>query len=100
MTFSFHPEAQAEFERAVGYYEASEPGLGWDFALEVHAAVQNILDFPRAWPILEGDIRRCQTSRFPFGVVYAAEPSQILILAVMHLHRRPGYWNDRLRAAG
>lgn len=96
MTFSFHPEAQAEFERAVDYYEASESGLGWDFSLEVHAAIQNILDFPEAWPGLEGNIRRCQTSRFPFGVVYAAEPTHVLVLAVMHLHRRPGYWKERL----
>lgn len=96
MTFSFHPEAQAEFDFAVDYYEASEAGLGWDFALEVHSAIQNIIDCPDAWPVLEGAIRRCQTSRFPFGVVYSAERGEILILAVMHLHRRPGYWRERL----
>lgn len=98
MTFSFHPEAQAEFDRAVDYYEAAEAGLGWDFSLEVHAAIQNIIDFPEAWPILEGTIRRCQTSRFPFGVVYSPDPSQIFVLAVMHLHRSPGYWKGRLKS--
>jgi hypothetical protein len=31
----FHPEAAAEFEVAVDYYEAITPGLGLDFADEV-----------------------------------------------------------------
>jgi len=96
VTFSFHPEAQNEFDVAVDYYESAEAGLGWDFALEVHAAIQNIIEFPEAWPVLEGEVRRCQTSRFPFGVVYSPEPGQIFVLAVMHLHRRPGYWRERL----
>ena len=38
MTFSFHPEAGAEFEGAVAYYEERQHGLGLDLALEVEAA--------------------------------------------------------------
>jgi hypothetical protein len=80
---------------AVDYYEACEPGLGADFALEVHAAISNILNFPLAWPILEDDMRRCQVRRFPFGIIYSVDEPAIFILAVMHLHRSPGYWQDR-----
>ncbi len=32
--------------------------------------------------------------RFSYAVLYRAEPEQILLVAVMHLHRRPGYWGD------
>lgn len=30
--------------------------------------------------------------RFPYAVLYRAEAEQILLVAVIHLHRRPGYW--------
>lgn len=96
MTFSFHPEADAEFQEAVGYYEGCESGLGWDFALEVHAAIQRILSHPAAWPVLDGDVRRCLTNRFPFGVLYSVESDGVFILAVMHLHRNPDYWKKRV----
>jgi len=35
VTFSFHPEAETEFNRAIEYYEEMESGLGYDFAIEV-----------------------------------------------------------------
>jgi hypothetical protein len=38
MTYSFHPEAEDEFNKAVEYYEEIEPGLGYDFAVEVYSA--------------------------------------------------------------
>lgn len=40
MKFSFHPEAETEFNEAIDYYEQVSEGLGFDFAREVYAAVQ------------------------------------------------------------
>ena len=97
MNYFFHPEAEAEFLDAVDYYEECETGLGFDFSIEVYSTVENILSFPKAWPCLEGDIRRCQTRRFPYGLVYTIEGDAVLILAVMHLRRDPTYWQDRLK---
>lgn len=45
---------------------------------------------------IEGDIRRSLVRRFPFGVLYAFENEDIFVLAVMHLHREPNYWKNRL----
>jgi len=95
MTFAFHPEAETEFNEAIEYYENNEPGLGYDFSMEVHAAIQNIVNYPTAWPILEDNIRRCLVKRFPFGVIYSLEQDEIFILAVMHLRRHPDYWKSR-----
>ena len=95
MTFDFHPEAEAEFTEAIAFYEKAGPSLGEEFSLEVGEAVRNILSYPNAWPTLEGDIRRCLVNRFPYGILYSIEPDRIHVLAVMHLHRRPGYWKQR-----
>ncbi|MFZ2445296.1 MAG: type II toxin-antitoxin system RelE/ParE family toxin [Syntrophobacteraceae bacterium] len=96
MNFLFHPEAKEEFLSAIDYYEGCRPGLGYDFAAEVRSTIENILSFPKAWPVLEGEIRRSQIPRFPYGIIYTEENEAILILAVMHLHRDPEYWKRRL----
>jgi plasmid stabilization system protein ParE len=96
MKYAFHPEAEAEFFAAIDYYEGCGPGLGYDFAIEVHSTIESIRSFPKAWAILEDDLRRCLVRRFPYGIVYSQDGDAIFILAVMHLHRDPEYWRDRL----
>lgn len=95
MTFSFHPEAEAEFIKAIEYYEEIESGLGLDFAIEVYATIQRSIAFPSAWPVIDGEIRRSLVRRFPFGILYSEEKESIHIAAVMHLHRQPDYWKGR-----
>ncbi len=95
MNFAFHPEAEAEFHDSITFYEEQEAGLGEDFSLEIYAALRNIISYPRAWPVVEEDVRRCLVNRFPFGVLYSIEPDRIYILAIMHLHRSPDYWKKR-----
>ncbi len=97
MKYFFHPEAESEFIAAINYYEDCEPGLGYDFSVEVHFTLENILSFPKAWPVLEDNIRRCQTRRFPYGIIYVINEDVLFVIAVMHLHRDPEYWKDRSR---
>ncbi|MBE0467017.1 MAG: type II toxin-antitoxin system RelE/ParE family toxin [Candidatus Desulforudis sp.] len=97
MEYSFHPEAQAEFIRAIEYYEECEKGLGYDFAVEVYAAVERAAAYPKMWPFVHEEIRRCLVRRFPCGILYyyVEGMDEALILAVMHLHRDPDYWKHR-----
>jgi hypothetical protein len=95
MNVYFHPEAEQELREAVSYYEEIELGLGYDLSREVYAAVQRAVTLPQAWPILSGRIRRVLVRRFPYGVLYTEQPSSLLVIAVMNLHRAPGYWRDR-----
>jgi toxin ParE1/3/4 len=95
MTFIFHPETEAEFIAAIDYYEDQEVGLGYDFSAEVFAAIQSIVKYSEAWPIIEEEVRRCLVNRFPYGVLYSIEQNEIFVLAVMNLHRHPDYWKHR-----
>lgn len=95
MSFRFHPEAERELLAAVDYYEDIEPGLGYDLSVEIYAAIQRAVAYPQAWPVLNGKIRRALVRRFPYGVLYSGGGDTLLIIAVMNLHREPGYWQDR-----
>lgn len=97
MNYFFHPDAEVELDNAIEYYENCSVGLGYDFSIEVHAVIERICSFPKAWPVLVEDIRRCQTNRFPFGVLYIEENKSIQIIAVMHLRREPDYWQQRIK---
>ena len=66
--YTFHPEAETEFVKAVEFYEEREEGLGYDFAVEIYSTIERILAHPKAWPFIEDDIRRSLVSRFPYGL--------------------------------
>jgi hypothetical protein len=95
MKFYFHPDAEAEFSKAVEHYEQCKAGLGIDFAEEVYATISRITQYPDAWALLSKKSRRCLVSRFPFGVIYQIKSRNLRIIAVAHLNRRPGYWKER-----
>ncbi len=95
MNFSFHPEAEEKFRKATDYYEEIEPRLGCDFALEIYSTIKRSVEFPKAWAVLDGDVRRSLVRRFPYGILYSEERDGIFIVAVMNLHREPEYWQHR-----
>lgn len=92
---AFHTNADEEMRTAAAYYEARERGLGDQFLDDVEEGLQRIQQFPRLWPIYEDDYRRYLLKRFPFSLIYRIDPEQIFLIAVAHLHRRPGYWRSR-----
>jgi toxin ParE1/3/4 len=94
----FHPEALAEFEAAARYYANFQDGLELRFIARVESALSQIQETPNRWRIFEEDVRRCLTRVFPYAVLYTIEPDYILIIAVMHCHREPGYWRQRLES--
>jgi toxin ParE2 len=98
MTVRLLTPAQAELDEAVSYYNAQVSGLGDAFLVEVLRVFQLISRYPEAWHPLTTTIRRCRLSRFPYGVVYAADGDDLLVIALAHAHRRPRYWRDRLRS--
>ena len=87
--------AQAELDEAIGWYAEQAPGLGDVFLLETLKVLKLVAQFPQAWHPLTPEIRRCRLKRFPYSVVYTLYDEGILVLAVAHQHRKPGYWRNR-----
>jgi plasmid stabilization system protein ParE len=96
MRFRFHPEARAEFGAAALRYADESPALALRFIDAVYDAVRRIVDSPPSGRIVELDVRRRLTKVFPFGVLYAVESEMIVIVAIAHCSREPGYWRARL----
>lgn len=91
----FYEEAYLEaFDAFEWYLERSERIAG-KFLEEIGRAVEVISSSPSRWPEYAHGTRRFVLHRFPFAVVYREIPSCVQIVAVAHMHRRPGYWKGR-----
>jgi hypothetical protein len=96
MEIRFLEVAQFELDEAIEYYNGQRVGLGDEFLLEVLGALERMKNYPEAWHPFSVRTRRCQTRRFPYGIIYHQIAGEILVVAVAHLHREPGYWRERI----
>ena len=93
---NFLPLAEEELNEAARFYDERSPGLGQDFLEEIKRTIDSIAAHPDSGYLISQNLRRRIVRRFPFGVIYAVETDRIIIVAVMHLRRRPGYWKGRV----
>lgn len=92
----FHPQAETELVAAATWYEGEQTDLGKRFLSSLEDGISRIRINPNLFPLVNGDIRRCLLRTFPFGVLFRLRNQRIEIIAVMHLKRHPGYWQERL----
>ncbi|NJL84659.1 MAG: type II toxin-antitoxin system RelE/ParE family toxin [Chloroflexaceae bacterium] len=95
MRYVFHPEALLEYAEAVQYYAEQWVEVAQSFIDIVEDAVYRIRKSPTRYIVVDEDVRRCMTRQFPYGILYTIEADYILVLAVMHCSREPGYWKSR-----
>lgn len=91
----FLAPAEEEMNASAQYYEQQLPGLGYRFLDEVDRGIRAIKALPKAAPVIHPNIRRKLIRHFPFALLYRIDPTEIAILAVMHLRRKPDYWLNR-----
>ncbi|MEH2466637.1 type II toxin-antitoxin system RelE/ParE family toxin [Nostoc sp.] len=97
MKYVFHPTALTEYGEAVKFYAERRVELAQAFINAVEDAIFRIIQSPTRWAVIDEDIRRCLTRKFPYGILYTIEEDYVLILAVMHCSREPGYWKERVK---
>lgn len=94
----FVAAARRELLAEVAYYNEAQPGLGARFAAAVEETVVRALTFPFAGSPAACGTRRVFLKGFPFFLFYRPEGDGIVIFAVSHHARRPGYWVGRAGA--
>ncbi len=95
MTIVFLKIAQAELDDAFAWYEEQAIGLGYEFLGELDQALRLVVSFPLLHAIVSNDVRRCLLNRFPYAIYYGLSDDRIIVIAVAHMKRQPGYWIGR-----
>jgi len=95
MKIRFHPGARAELRTARAWYEERSPMSAAALAQEIDQAISQLANAPMRYPLAEYGTRRLVLPRFPFSIFYRVVTTEIVIVAVAHHKRRPGYWRQR-----
>jgi len=93
-----HPSAALELVEARDWYDQTEPGLGYELVVDVDATLAAIAEgrLPTlSHPGIPG-VRRVSLKRFPYWLVLLERRDEIVLVAVAHMKRRPGYWRTRV----
>jgi plasmid stabilization system protein ParE len=94
-----HPEADIEVRQAIEFYKehATAAASADDFVAELKHFRVLVLENPMIGKPFRRVARQFVIKRFPYSLFYQVRPDSILIAAVAHHKRRPGYWMKRLR---
>jgi hypothetical protein len=93
----FVAPARQEFLIEVAYYSEAQTGLGKRFASAVEEALARALAFPLAGPAGPANTRRVFLKDFPFSLIYRPDTEGVVVFALAHHSRRPGYWQSRVQ---
>lgn len=96
MNILWHAAAVLELEEAALYYGGVDDELGLRFATAAEVALAEIKARPEMRRKFDGEVRKTRLKRFPYALVYWVDSGNLRIIALMHLHREPGYWHARL----
>ena len=96
MNTEFLPEAEEELVEAARYYESAAPGVGFRFVAEVHRCLSFVSEHPYAAAAEKG-VRKKLLNHFSYNLLYAVESELVVVVAVAHQKRRPGYWTSRVK---
>ena len=96
MKVRFHPHAHAELRAARNWYQERSPLSAIAFAQSFDTALSRVIESPNGYPAADHGTRKFVLQRFPFNVFYLARETEIIVVAVAHQKRRPGYWSSRI----
>jgi len=93
-------EAEKELLAATLWYEDRQEGLGTAFSNQVFETIARVGKEPLRYAVYEGkkldrELRRAMVDRFPYVLIFEIRKSEVLIVAIVHTSRRPGFWQDR-----
>lgn len=98
IAFELDDSAEAEFYNIVEYYKQFDQALSIDFIQEFDTSVQRLIKFPQAGQPYLHQTKRVFLNRFPYAIVYRFYGNELIVVfAIMHMSRKPDYWEKRLK---
>ena len=96
MKIKFLSIAEKELKEAIDYYNYQLSSLGKQFFKEVNSGIDRISMYPDAWTKVSENLRRYLVKHFPYAIYYVHEETEIIIVAIAHLHRKTEPFKSRI----
>jgi plasmid stabilization system protein ParE len=95
-TLRIRPQARLEIMEAVGWYAEQESRTAVNFAKALDATLLRIRENPLQYQVVHRELRRAGLHRFPYAVIYTVMDREVVVLGVVHAHRDPRRWRNRM----
>ena len=95
MRVEFHSDAKIELSESAEWYAERSSSAARSFLVAIDVAIASIVDAPNRFVSIDDRHQSCSVIKFPFQIVFRVSDDRILIVAVAHAKRRPGYWRGR-----
>jgi plasmid stabilization system protein ParE len=89
------PGARRDFDESFDWYAKRSARAAIGFVLAVERAIESIVADSDRFPRTYARCRYCLLKRYPFSIVYRVDIDRLVVIAVAHAKRRPGYWRNR-----
>jgi plasmid stabilization system protein ParE len=89
-------QAQQEINEAFDWYLKRSPEAADAFLTEIGTFFKQIVSHPQLYPVFTKNTRRRLLVNYPYSVVFPEKEDMLLVVAVAHVKRRPGYWRKRV----
>ncbi len=87
--------AERDFTESLCWYAQRSQPAAEEFEAEFERVLGAIEADPRRYPVCDQRHRFYLMRRYPFQVIYREQEGQVIVVAVAHAKREPGYWSDR-----
>jgi toxin ParE1/3/4 len=88
--------AQAELDEAADYYaDRASPRIAQAFLDDFEHARNRLAEFPEIGKSISKRLRILSFRHFPYSVIYRLLADTLVIQAIAHQRRRPGYWRGQ-----
>jgi len=94
-------DAADEAIAAANWYDKECEGLGAEFANAVEIVIDLIEEDTLPLSPMPGKagakgVKRLILKRFPYDIVVTESTGEVIVIAVAHHSRKPGYWRQRI----
>lgn len=96
MRVEFTTEAREDLFDAADYYESKDAGLGIRFRDQIADILKVVITAPYLWRERTSGYRRVNCPVFPYYIAYVVRDDALVVVAVAHSMREPGFWHTRL----
>jgi plasmid stabilization system protein ParE len=96
LSFRLHPAAEQEAVEAIHWIRSDDPYQAELFVEALENAILRARKQHQLFPCFDDGFRKVRVGKFTYAVVFRVVSREVQILAVMHLHRKPGYWKERV----
>ena len=91
----FRDEFYSDAESAADWYNGEQSGLGRKFLDELSRSLREVISAPESFALVDRNVRVCRLWRYAYGVYFRVTTNEIVITAVLHLHRDEAAWKSR-----